>query len=266
MRPDLSFLAPSWDSWLGRTIAPPPEEPQVVNSRRGPLVCSSNTALQPYPTVIWDANGYYRALGVDPKATKGELRRAYQRLGGQRSAYLTFVLKQLLDPAVRRAYDATRLGRPYVDEYVSDALKTMASRESGQRFSEGVPDTRDEVLAEWGISVGDNTNDSTSKLDDSLRRRQDQGPPESQWTYAYYVWATWSDDDTWLPEWQRMVVSALAGRGVTARLAVGLRGGSTRPFVSRQGDYLVVYLGEGQVPTDEMADSAARLITELHAS
>jgi hypothetical protein len=249
-RPELLALLPAYQSWLRRPLPPPPEEPVVEGD--GALICSSCVALERHPTVVWDVNGYYRALGVDPRATRSALRRAYQDADGQRSAYLTYVLKQLLQPAVRRAYDATPLGRPFVDEYLVDALKKAAHEESGRRRTAGLEDSAEEVMDEWGVS-----------LDEPHPEEFNQGPPESQWDYAYYVWGTWSADATDLPAWQRMVVASLAGRGVVARFAVGVRGDYQGSLVADEGGVLVVYLGELSESDQKTADSAARRITEL---
>lgn len=251
-RPELAALVPSLADWLGRDL---PDREAVVEGD-GPLTCSSCVALAPYPLVVWDANGYYRDLGVSPRASRRQLREAYQALGGQDSVRLTYVLKQLLDPAIRRAYDATPLGRPFMDDYVSDDLKRWAHEEAARRASVGVMDGAQAVMDEWGITA------STRELDEDPARGSNQGPPESQWTYSYFVWDTWSADTTHLPTWQRMVVSALAERGVVARLAVGVRGETQGYVIAREGKIIVAYLGEHVRPTRKMADSAASRITE----
>lgn len=251
-RPDLAALLPAYRNWLRRPLPESPAEPVLEGS--GPASCSSSVALERHPVVIWDVNGYYRSLGAGTRASRRELREAYVAVGGQRSAYLTYVLKQLLDPVTRRAYDSAPLGSPFMDAPMIDVLKVAAHEESGWRRRAGIPDTPEQVMQEWGAS-----------LDEDPPAEFNQGPPESQsqWIYAYYVWGAWSADATRLPLWQQMVVTSLAGRGVVARFAVGVRGDYQGTLVACEDGTPVAYLGEQTEPTHQMADSAARKITEL---
>ncbi len=246
-RSDLSFLLVDGASWWD-AIPPPADEP--VRDGQGPLECSSCTALQPILTVIWDANGYYRELGVDPRCSRRDLQRAYTRLRGWESLRLTYVFRQLRDPVIRRAYDATPLGRPFIDEYVSESLKRAAHQESGRRTAMGVRDTPQKVMDEWGLS-----------LDADPAEGFNQGPPESQWTFSFFIWKTWSPDTTL----QTMVITSLAEMGVVARFAVGVRGDYQGILVALEDDgTIIAFLGEHTRLTHEMADSAAQRITELH--
>lgn len=72
----------------------------------GQVWWSTSRALAPIANVVWDVNGYYRALAVAPTAGRAELGRAYREHGGSSDPWLTYAVGVLLNPDSRRAYDA----------------------------------------------------------------------------------------------------------------------------------------------------------------
>src|SRR5438067_12657373 len=96
------------------------EEDQIYRATWGPVDISTQTCLERAWDLIWDVNGYYRALGVQWPFKDGrkDLRVAYHERGGPDDEYLTYVFKQLLQPKVRSDYDKSPLGSRFRDKYV----------------------------------------------------------------------------------------------------------------------------------------------------
>lgn len=94
----------------------------------GPAEFSTSLAVDIWPRLTFDTNGFYRSLGASPSAKRGELSRAYLSLGGQRSVRLTKIIKTLLSSPLRRRYDATPLGMFWADD---DALQHLLDEDSG---------------------------------------------------------------------------------------------------------------------------------------
>jgi hypothetical protein len=251
------------------TLDSPGEEPIVEGW--GPLTCSSSTALQPFPTFCWDVNGYYRSLGVHWRASRRQLREAYQRAGGQRSAYLTYVLKQLLDPAVRRAYDACPPGEEFLDDYVSDALRKEASCEAGRRTAAGTPTTGDQVLDERGFEAAPpvrsdeplarSDESSDQALDSDHSEWSDDQARKTAWGFSYYLWRTWTDQGVDLRRWQELLVQALSSLNCRISFAVGVVRRQPHPYVvARLGDDWAVLVNPAEELTFDLALRAARAL------
>lgn len=224
--------------------------------------CSSCTDLDVSPRIIWDVNGYYRDFGVDPRATRKELREAYHRIGAEHSAYLTYVFKQLIDPDVRRAYDCMPLGEVYVDEYVSNALKDRARAEAlrrngGRPMEQGdIKSRTEEVMAEMGYDLVDEGSVGPHPYSDHM---------VGDWGWGYYLDDVICHDEAALAKWQQMLVSVLSSRGDTKRFAVGFtRQDDTRPksFTRTEADGIMVfYLGALTEPTAILADALTNITT-----
>lgn len=237
------------------------DQPQVY----GRPVFSTSVALALQPQICWDANMYYRVLGVHWKASKKELMKAYQALGNNPTHYQTYAFKQLLNPQVRREYDLTPLGEPYMnDKYVQDYLKQDAAKEASRRSASGTPTTAREVIEEKYRIIPD---EPTQVVDSQGEGAQDGPPPEeTAWPYGYYLWKTSNHDTERLREWQELLVRAFADRQEAVALAVGHVGRMAHRYVvARVGTQSVIFLGDGQTPTEELAGSAAEaLLRDMH--
>lgn len=229
--------------------------PQVCG--HGPLTCSTSRALDRVrPGIVWDANGYYRALGVGPMATRQQLREAYQALDGQRSPYLTYVLKQLLDPETRAKYDATPLGALYIDEYVIAQVRRQSAIEEGRR--------RAEQHARTG-RVG-----PVEMIDwDDLIMQDDNLPPETngrlpaspnQWGFSYYEWGAQGSAGT-LWQWQRHLIEVLHARGVTMQVAVGVTAYVSQADATVVNGKTVAWISPAIDPDEALAEMCASCIT-----
>lgn len=250
---------------------PPPREEQALLVHNGPVECSSSKALSVLPEIIWDVNGYYRELGVLPTATRKQLRLAYQARDGQSSARLTYIMGQLLNPAIRFDYDCTPLGELFIDRYVQEMIMNRIKSQKAERitnlFDAGVDlDLIDEealerdIASAMGFDVGSRDDDDDTPLevvDESPPEGQDDGRP-AKFMYSYYLWST-TDAGTdlgRLTEWQRLLVDALAKRGISTRFAVGIHGRWQRVLHGLVGYRDVFFLSKHEEPSQELAEVA----------
>lgn len=255
---------------MATTWASPAVETDPVLMGLGPAECSSCRALSVLPDVIWDVNGYYRQLGVHPRATRRELRVAYQARDGQNSTRLTYIMGQLLNPKTRFAYDCTPLGEVFTDAYVLDAINRKIKDEMSVRMArlaeEGVDidslDQRtlhDDVAHDLGFEVEWDTPDEV--IDEGVQRGQDDTDSPAKFEFSYYLWGTRSRGDgslDRLAQWQHHLIGALAREGISIRFAVGLHGRPHRWVEAQIGYRTVFLLNEAEEPTPEMAADVAR--------
>jgi hypothetical protein len=231
--------------------------------------CTDLMRLDDVP--IWDANRYYRDLGIGwpYKPTRPEIRRAYRQ--GEANARRTFVVKQLLDRNVRPLYDRTPLGSEYVDVYVWAKIKERAMAAMRQR---GV-DTEDVAAAQdfmekMGVKteVDDDTPDSQDVLDNDSKPDNVQPEPLRlpPFPYAYYVWKTQptSQDRDVLADWQRLLIRALSDLGVRMRVSLGLMGHNSPHEWSTGvvGRRQVAYFNRITTPSAEVAAKAAKAMLD----
>lgn len=276
MVPTRTDYGTGW-SWVG--YAPQPDPDQPLLNGIGPAECSSCTELSVLPVWIWDTNRYYRDLGVDPRASRKELREAYQAKDGQSSVRLTYVLSQLLNPAVRFAYDCTPLGELFFDEYIRDMLNRIAKARMSKRMADlarqgadldMVDDTsllRD-IFAEMGVETedreagADHFHDTPPEVvDEPPSSREDEQRP-AKFEYSYYLWRTRLRDPALgherLSQWQRFLVSAFAREGVRLRFAIGFHGHYPQRWLKADiGFRQVFFLNIDEVPTEELARDVA---------
>lgn len=235
---------------------------QPVRLGMGPDRWSTSTALVPAVVVCADVNGYYRELGVDWRATRKELAEAYMALEGQSSARLTYVFKQLLDSRTREAYDKTKVGESFFDDYTSEALRRKASAEAGRRSLRGQSASVDSVMDEWGyVILPDDEVDSVSPM------RQDQSQQRDlPWKYSYYAWKTTSylQDEKLLRQWQGLLSTAASRCGAAPQLAIGLTAMSDGPFmIESVADKAVIFFAEGTAPHISIAEKAVEHLLRI---
>lgn len=237
-----------------------PERPRRVGE--APAVFSTRTTLAVPWRFSWDANGWYRALGVHWGCGRRELWLAYLAAGGQDSEYLTYVLGQLLDPGTRRQYDAVPPGRRLYDRYQAEEdARQFAARMALTVLDHGGDEAAalaSAVEEGWAEPSGAPVDPGAHGCDDRGAPPQHETPPPQQFSWGHYLWRSQGVSDSALAEWQRLVVSAAAERGIEADIAVGACGGSPhRAVVALVGRVVVAYLSEDHEPTEEVAALAA---------
>lgn len=230
-----------------KTDVPPKNDDRIFRATyRGPLDVSTCTELAVIDPPIWDTNYYYRSLGIEApyKPTKKELRLAYQAVDGQNSERLTYHLKQLLDPDIRKAYDRTPLGRRYQDKYViEESMRKLSQKASEQSQASGKIVTVEDLIQAFEREMPQKPKELTPKY--------------INWEWSYYLCNSRKYHVEDLAEWQQLLVSAFAERGVKWKISVGYIGNTKRPVVVRSHEGRVVFfLNEQVTPTPELAKRA----------
>jgi hypothetical protein len=260
--------------YLSMSMWSDPEDPYCYApqvSHYGPVDFTTETALAITPLVCFDVNGYYRELGVHWKATKGTLRKAYQALDGPNSARLTYVFKQLLNPAIRFAYDRTPLGELFIDEYVMTALKRkMMDARAARGEDTTAPDAFVEELRRHGYEASIDT--PQESVDGSLEPVDDEDRPAGEnrkavpWLYAYYRLRSQMADTERLAQWQELLVQAFREKGIVQTIAVGYHGFMAKKWlVYPGGSRVIVFLGDHEQPTIEAAREASDRVVQMSA-
>lgn len=230
-----------------------PVTAEVSKVMFGPLTCSSCTDLDISPRIIWDVNGYYAALGVDPRATRAQLREAFHAVNGGESEYLTWVLQQLLDPDFRREYDMRGLGDYLIDKFIALALKKAALQEAIRRSLKTGEVDAEKVMDEMGYKIVHHEADEPPAV---------TGKPQSiddEWRWSYFLHKVRCYDTDTLRQWQQMLVTALSEAGVRMQFAVGFTEQSvgldtkTLTRAEEASSIVVAYLGALTKPTPTLA-------------
>jgi hypothetical protein len=235
-------------------------EPQVA--RYGPFVFSTSLDLDIRNRVIYDTNGYYRDLGVDPHATRAEIRDRFTDIDGWSDEHLTYIARVLLNDDRRDVYDSTPLGDLYFDKYMAQSIE-------------------DEILASGQAVMADPDDpeyDDAKSIKKDLRSREDRhasaGPVDKDSlsdqtakvpTWGYYTWRTFKPDfHGVLAEWRLQVALALRDRGVqtSADLSVGFVQDRDAPWAIRPiGHRLVIFLATSERPTSDHAHAVVESLT-----
>lgn len=220
------------------------------------ITFSSGQNLVLYAPTVWDVNGYYRDLGVPTDADRGQLRRGYQdriERGEGDPERLTFVLKQLLNPEIRAAYDACEIGQLFFDEYLKAVVMKRIRDEAMAKLQASEEDVDDLEMPDFSEAL----NQAVQVLDSD--GDGDQDAPHIAW--GYFLWNSFCTAQDKLSIWRSMVSEALWRRGVVRQVAVGYRGASAPPAsVETVGDVTVVFLSDEIEPTLQAAEFAANHI------
>lgn len=215
---------------------------------------STSIDLMLWPSIVWDVNGYYSALGIRPDATRAEIAAAYMALGGEASDRLTYIVSQLLNSEIRRDYDQMPMGSTFWDRFEEEAERARLM-ERIQRHLESITDDyeRDDFLMEVEDVLERVAQDyRSSPLD------EDEGEGYNSPSWGYYLWCTSRRDAHAIQIWMRALAQAHRG---ASRLSVGLMHHSMQdPFMIKTIGYrTVVFLRETESP-DRWAKEAVRVL------
>ena len=279
-----------WHQWsnssasggsTGYYVMPMNADPFIQGS--GPPECSTCTDLARVTEYIFDVNGYYRDLGVDPntkpRPSRADLRHAYFDRDGMSSERLTYVMKMLLSPEIRAFYDSIPLGQRYFDMYEQDKMKKRIQAKQSKMMAEAamrgehISERREKEMAqdlwrEHGFDVSDpgpDDQDSPEEMVDLPSPEVlDQAQPAedpNRFDFAYYLWRTnlsTRDQLGALARWQEHLINAFSRRGVRIQIAVGLHGHMVHPAVSARVGYReVFFLHHLETPTADLAHRMA---------
>jgi hypothetical protein len=258
----------------------PVQEDRPYRVGDGPPTFSTCTALAPMIPVVLDVNGYYRALGVDWRASRKELREAYQRLDGQCSEYLTYVIKQLLDPAFRAVYNRLKLGQLIIDKYLQLQLRKQLRERVPKSMLPNIDVLEERLLRRMGAvpirhetpepqgnpDLGNRHEQPPKKAPSFLDSRRaavhdDEASPDSGYPYSHYVLRSTAGDRTLLPEWQRLVIEACRAQEIEVSIALGFHHVDERPWLVQQvGYHTVIFFHDSRSPDPIYAADAVTFI------
>lgn len=231
------------------------DEPQI--GQWGEFEFSTSLELDIVRRIVYDPNGFYRCLGVPTDATREQIRTAYQLLEGWTDDRLTYAVKVLLNTERRARYDALEPGDFWFDPWLRQSIEEEVLR-SGNAVAADPDDPNydpsESVKADLDRREGKPLSEGLDK--DSW---SDQNLSQPAW--GHYVWRTMRVPTYDLAQWRSELALAMREQGVTARIAVGFARGTTTPFVIRPiGHRPVVFLGEGERPTKDLAAEAVKTL------
>jgi hypothetical protein len=299
----LRFITPTRDNILGSQLPPPryadywePEEPLDSRPRWVPAAtsaddgierrgygaeyCSSSFELAVPRPFVWDVCGYYRTLGVSADATRLQLREGAIRNGGADSLKVNYALKQLLNPVIRRLYDAALPTEPFIhDRETMENLKRAALRQAAREsWESGEEVTLDDVLARQGYRQTNGDEPAGGRTEVPGWADQDDADKPSEYAlggtispwllkWSWYAWEPpmgfrgyW--DPAPLARWQDMLRREFSALGVSMSFAVGLFEGDGWKLFRLSGGLCIVFLARGEFPDEELAASAAAYTAE----
>lgn len=240
---------------------------------------STCTELVSWPSVCWDVNGYYHALGVGFRANRRQLMQGYRDRGGPDDDRLTYYFQQLLDPAVRRLYDSAPLGSVFFDRYVEEEIRRKAHAMAAQMNQRGADVTPEDILERMGfVRVDEEVPQEEGELDSASEVSDDEGaspPPapeaeEGPWPYTYFLWRVKANDPRdrdieYMRRWQDLIAQGCIEQGLKTTFAVGLMGelkqGSRIATMSVEG-VTVVFIA--QTAVDDMDDLVRSALNRLN--
>lgn len=244
-------------------LAPEPSPSQITLLRRGHQEVwwsTDNTVAVRGSGFSWDVRGYYRSLGVSfpyTSATRADLSKGYMAVDGQGSHWVTYCLKQLLDPAVRARYDACDLGEIFEDEYTAVDRRNAELDRRGAR-GDSIQDTAGE---------GDAEDSPTGMLDNDPAEGEDDHTPSAKdddhYPYGVFVVGSVEADEIDIRDlllWQTLIREEAQRVSLRSDVALGVTSGVASWTVGDVGMKKVVLLSQEYRPN---VLDAARIVTAL---
>lgn len=266
-RLDLGWVNPEDSTWANELRSD--FGPKLV-ANGSSAVFSTCQDIERWPTIVWDVNGYYSALGVRPGASKKEITQAYlDRVGllqddGDR-VRLTYIYKVMLDPERRTKYDGAPLGSVFNDPFVAEAIRLSDAWETSQKLLRGEVSFDELMDMQEALDA-----DAQAVEDDFLARSRETGLTAQnamigggQWMWSYYVLDSTCDDHQRLARWQALLVRYLSRKRKGIHIAVGFVGGTESSYeVHAVGFRTVVFLNDKNRPTRRQAKQAAATVVK----
>lgn len=222
--------------------------------KMGPMEFTTAKSLVRWPLIIWDVNGYYASLGISPFATKREIKEAYQRLNGHESERLTYIVKQLLNEDIRRAYDACQPNSKFFDKYEAEYVRQVALDEHRRAHGRSLDIKEQREQGESPLNLEQFLNTEID-LDKGAAETYDN----KRFRWGFYLWRAGEYDFPKLLAWQRYLCVASTD---TEKLSIGLMGGADEPTkLIRIGFYRVAFLNINTEPTLQLAQSLLQEIS-----
>ena len=223
----------------------------------GPAEFSTSVSIEPWPSIIWDTNLFYRDMGVHRKASRVEIRKAYQEGGGMGNVRLTMIAGVLLNPKRRLVYDLVPLGAMFFDDEIEEAIRHRASTEaSGVRADGGEVDKA--ALNEQIEALRQDPN----VLAEIEAKRE-------VYPWSYYLHQSECVDTDRLSEWRSIILEQLANIALDRppRLGIGFMRSNNREECVRVapiGYRMVILIDDQEAPSRELALQAAVQIIQQH--
>lgn len=223
-----------------------PSRPVLVGI--GPVEFATTLALEAFPAIIWDVNGYYRDLGLNPKSSRREIKARYQQLQGDASVRLTMIASVLLNAAERLRYDTTPLGELYPDAEIEALIRerlTDAVKGKPQVDGESYAPTISEII---------------ERKRDSRDVELTPAPKRDHW--SYYQLGTQIHDPERLARWRAFLSQVCYGdpHEKPRRLSVGYMVGEEECRVETVGYRTVFFLNVESEPSYVLAWRAFHML------
>lgn len=213
----------------------------------GPVEFSTSLALEPYPSIIWDVNGYYRDLGVWQHATRKQIKDRYQILHGENNVRLTLIVGVLLNKVDRYRYDTTPMGELFYDAEIEENIKRrMADASAGQPSGESNKPNFAPTVAEI---IEQQRNEREIQLTQRVHREH----------WSFYQLRTSFIDSEILSRWRALLAKACYG--TPRHLAIGFMEGDEECRVEVVGYRTVIFFNVNTAPSDVVALLATTMVT-----
>ena len=220
----------------------------------GPLFFTTARGLDRYPPIIWDPNRYYARLGVSTRASKAEIRKAFQRLKGHDDPTMTWAARVLLSDAMRRNYDGLRLGEVFPDEESAALVRVVEALNRAVNLFKATDEERAAYVAEAETRMREVA---------KLRAEGKNDQPGSRWGWGYFTLRSDCCDLDLLEAWQEHLLEALVEvdcHSPVVLLGVGFVRHGDPWEVHKMNGHHVIFIDATLRPTRALARSAIESI------
>jgi hypothetical protein len=219
------------------------QAPQLI--RTGQVEFSTCHSVERWPVIVWDTNNYYRELGISFRASNRDIKEAYQKLNGQLSVRLTYIVKQLLNSVIRERYDATKPGGVFFDKYIAEYVKSQMLKDHIKEHGRSL--SLEEQIAQGHTDLG---LDEFINKEFSLDGVDNTEAGKLPFRWGYYLKATHDHQLKKLRVWQQVLCRVF---DISTKLTLGLFDGDTSAYLERIGYRDVAFINVHAEPTERLA-------------